>query len=144
MSKYQDIQDSYKAIEHDRQRDNEAYEQALMSVDKQWKDIQSALHSKIKRHFKGIVPSIHISEYGLAITFEDKYILDHVYEITSFNGITRNLAYKIIDEYNEVYGQVKGYGDILSDGCTRTIDKSLLVPHTGHFNGNYYENGKIK
>jgi hypothetical protein len=70
--------------------------------------IRCNLIKAIKKNFEGIIPNITVDEYGVKIRLIDEaknetYVLDHIYNDTSFDFIDRKTAYKIVDLYNQVY-----------------------------------------
>ena len=65
------------------------------------------LESTINRHFKGVEVRVEFSESKLKVLINDNTVLYHTYNKTSFGYITRKLAYKIIKEYEEVYGEIE-------------------------------------
>ena len=82
------------------ERTNELLEKELVKLMKEFE-------STINRHFRGVEVTVMASESKLKVLINDNTILTHTYNKTSFDYITRKLAYKIIKEYEEVYGKIE-------------------------------------
>jgi hypothetical protein len=75
------------------------------------KDIETGrlrLIDDILELFVGIKPTVKLDECGIEIRIKDSsnelFVLDYLYNDTSFEIIDRELACKIVDMYNETYG----------------------------------------
>ena len=82
-------------------------EHTLELLKKEQIKLVKELESTINRHFKGVEVRVEFSESKLKVLINDNTVLYHTYNKTSFGYITRKLAYKIIKEYEEVYGEIE-------------------------------------
>jgi len=112
----------------------EATQRIMADLDREEKIAHDELVKRIRKHFKGITPSIDIKEWHILISYNDVEFLDYRVGHTSYKGITRKLADKIIKEYEEVYGQVEKY----NTGLARVkSDYAVLdLVNNGGFLGN--------
>lgn len=100
-------------MEQDATEQNKKLEQQrieIKALEEEKETLRLDLLKSIKKLFKGIVPNISVDEYGVKIRLQsDKevYILDHLYKGTAFEIIDRKLAYKIVELYEQVYGEPK-------------------------------------
>ena len=78
----------------------------MEDLDLQEKLAHDDLVKRIKKHFKGITPSIDITNWHILISFNDVEFLDYRYGHTKFEGITKKLCNTIISEYEAVYGEI--------------------------------------
>jgi len=97
---------SNRAKEHDKyQKYSEATDRILEDIGKRKQDLIDQLAVKLKKHFKvKVIVSIH--KYRLDIRVANELLLHHSYNKTKFRQITSKLKDKIIEEYNEVFGEV--------------------------------------
>ena len=82
-------------------------EHTLELLKKEQIKLVKELESTINKHFRGVEVRIMVSESFLNVFINDGLVLDYNYNKTIFYYITRKLAYKIIEEYEKVYGEVE-------------------------------------
>ena len=87
-------------------------------INEQQEELRIELVKRIRKHFKGITLNVTVNSSHLLISYNDVEFLDYRVGHTSYQGMTRKLAEKIINEYEEVYGEVEGY---TSCGMTQMI-----------------------
>lgn len=87
----------------------------MEDLDLQEKIAHDELVKRIKKHFKGITPSIDITDWHILISYNDVEFLDYRYGNTKFEGITKKLSNTIISEYEEVYGEIEKKKDYIGD-----------------------------
>lgn len=85
----------------------EASQRIMEDLDLQEKLVHDELVKRIKKHFKGITPSIDVTNWHVLISFNDVEFLDYRYGHTKFEGISKKLANKIIAEYEDIYGAIE-------------------------------------
>ena len=82
----------------------EANQRIMEDLDLQEQIAHDELVKRIRKHFKGVMPSVNVSMSGVIIKFEGLKIVKYVFGMYSFSAISRKLADKIISEYVDVYG----------------------------------------
>ena len=88
------------------------------------------LESTINKHFRGVEVRVMASESKLKVLINDNTVLYHTYNKTSFYNITRKLAYKIIEEYESVYGEIEKEQDNCHATLTQTLCNNDLIDAT--------------
>ena len=85
----------------------EAHERIIVDLDRQEQLVHDELVKRIRKHFKGLIPDIKVSQTQLKITFEDIFIFAYLYNDWACVHISKKLAKIITKEYEEVYGEPK-------------------------------------
>ena len=117
MSNYQELkQEETKQREllakkrEEMQSFEEASNRILKDIDKRKQVEHDKLTKTIKRHFAGVEVDVQHSEFSLVVEIEGFEKLHMEYQI--FNStLKKEIADKIVEEYNEFYGEVKKESD---------------------------------
>jgi BMFP domain-containing protein YqiC len=109
-----------------------AHARIMDDLDEQERIAHDDLIKRIKKHFKGITPSIDVTNRHVLISFNDVEFLDYRYGHTKFEGISKKLCNKIIAEYEEVYGEIEKKIPYMGTGRVKFPDLShiLAMPDT--------------
>ena len=104
------MRDKHRKVLEDKRHSydefNAMYERIMEDLDLQEKLAHDDLVKRIRKHFKGIMPSIDVTNWHVLIAYDSSKFLDYQYGLTEFENISKKLAYKIIAEYEEVYGEI--------------------------------------
>ena len=87
----------------------EANQRIMEDLDLQEQIAHDELVKRIRKHFKGVMPSVTVSDKGIAITVQNNTecvgVLDYKYGVVMFEHITKRLCDTIINEYIDIYGE---------------------------------------
>ena len=97
------LQDKHTA----HQSFQEASHRIMEDLDRQENEAHDNLVKRIRKHFKGITPSIDVTNWHVLISYNDVEFLDYRYGHTKFEDISKKLCNTIIAEYEEVYGEIE-------------------------------------
>ena len=68
-------------------------------------DLIKKFETKVFNKFKGISINLTNNEQGIKITIGETFILEHLYNDSSFENIDKSLYKEIVSMYEEVYGE---------------------------------------
>ena len=65
------------------------------------------LRKTIKKHFRGVEVTVYCTNTIFAVGINGNRELTYSYDNTEFSHLTKKLAYQMIKEYEEVYGEIE-------------------------------------
>ena len=107
-----EINELRKANEKINTEEQKIYKKELERLNEEEIKTKKDLKKKIKSHFKGVEIDIGLSKSVLRVSITNKNeksveLLYHVYGEFRFYNITKKLAHTILNEYEEVYGEIE-------------------------------------
>jgi len=107
MSKYDELKNDISKLTDLVYETNQKYQDDINKLHNELDKLQKDLKTKIVKEFKNVQVDVRLNEYDIDIMINGNGVLHHSYGRTEFKNITRELKNKIINMYNELYGEVK-------------------------------------